>query len=419
MLIYQLYKLASFLSYSFIKLLLLLRVYRGKEDRLRYTEKLGFFKLNKPEGKLLWFHAASVGEFNAILPIIKALNTEFPALNILITTVTLTAANIASKNLPAAAIHQFAPLDNINIIKRFLAHWQPDIVIWTESEFWPNMLVEASKKAKLLLINASISKRSFARWQRAKSLAKFIIGKFSLILAQSNETKNYLEQLGIENIIYTGNLKFIAANFIFDQEEFVKLQNQIKNRLVIMGASTHAGEEEMLANIHNNLKGKYPELLTILAPRHVERVEEVKSLLKSLKLNFVTRASKRPINNSDIMLVDTMGEFGLFYRLTQVVCIGGSWVRIGHNFIEPAKLKNLVIFGPNMQSSREAADQFLNQNAALMAANQNELEKIIENYLESPEKFSDIRAKGEFMVEQMGQIQESVLNKIRPYIEVL
>ena len=418
MLTYQLYKLFSLLIYPFIRLLLIYRVSSGKEDKLRYQEKIGSYKVKRPQGKLLWFHAASIGEFNAVLPIIREISIEYPEINILVTTVTLTAANIAKNNLPSNAIHQFAPLDCANIIKKFIAYWQPDLVIWTESELWPNMLIFAKQRAKLLLVNASLSQRSFSRWQRIKSLAKYILNNFDLILAQSHETKGFLEKLGAENVIYTGNLKFIAANFVFDEIEVQGLQLQMKDRKVIMAASTHAGEEEIFAQLQANLGKKFPKLLTIIAPRHPSRINEVKEAVSKLNLNFITRSSKQPINDDiDVLLVDTLGEFGLFYRLTEIVCIGGSWVKIGHNFIEPAKLDNLIIFGPNMNSSREIADEFLANHAALSANNEQELEKIIENYLLDSEKFTHFKDNGKKMVDKMSQIKELVLEKITPYIE--
>ena len=414
---YQLYKIISFLSYPLIRLLLLWRVFKGKEDSQRYTEKLGYYKISRPHGKLIWFHAASIGEFNAILPVIKAIADEFPSFHILVTTVTLTAAKIAKNNLPNNAIHQFVPLDCTNIVERFIEHWQPDLVIWTESEFWPNMIVMAAKKAKLLLINARLSEKSFTKWNKVKSFAKTVLHNFDLILAQSKETKLLLEKLGIDKVIYSGNLKFVAANFAFNAQEVGDIQQQLENKVILMAASTHPGEEEIFAQIQCNLKQKYPQLFMVIAPRHPHRKEEVSELFQQFKLKFITRSSKEAIEgDTDILLVDTIGEFGLFYRLSEIVCVGGSWNRIGHSFIEPAKLKNLIIFGPRMDNSREVADDFLARQAALTAADAAQLEKIHVDYLAQPEKFTAIKDNGEKMVDEMNQIKAQVLERIKPYL---
>ncbi len=417
---YKTYRILSFLLYPFICLMLLWRVLRGKEHGVRYVEKLGYYTVSRPKGNLIWFHAASIGEFNAMLPIMKSIYEEYPDMHILVTTVTITAASVAKHNLPDNAIHQFAPLDCINVAKRFIDYWQPNLVVWTESELWPNLLKLCHKRAKLLLINARLSQNSFERWKSVKPLAEFVLSNFSLILAQSKETKRYLELLGGKNVIFAGNLKFVAANFAFNMHEAERIKKKIKNRLVIMAASTHPGEEEMFALLHRNLKQKFPNLLTIIAPRHPSRVDEVLKILRHLKLNAVTRTSKAEIDDDvDILLVNTVGEFGLFFHLTEVVCTGGSWSKVGHSFIEPAKLKNLIIFGPHMEHSREIANEFLERKAAITVGNGLELEKVMLEYIENSENFAQFKVNGEKIVDEMNQVKERVLKKIRSYVDML
>ena len=417
---YQLYKFISILLYPLVKLILKSRIKKNKEDPHRAREKLGYSKRQRPKGSLIWFHAASIGEFNAILPIIKSISEEFPSIHILVTTVTLTAANIAANNLPHNAIHQFSPFDCDNIIEKFIKHWQPNLIIWTESEFWPNMIIRSSKQAPLLLINARLSEKSFSKWNLIKPLARFILNKFSLILTQNKESKIFIDKLGVKNAIESGNLKFIAGHFNFESKDLDKLKKEVKNRIAVMAASTHPGEEEIFTEIHSSLKEKHPNLLTIIAPRHPNRTEEVITILKKSNLKFVTRSSQDKITKAtDIVLVDTLGEFGLFYRLTKIVCVGGSWARIGHNFIEAAKLGNLIIFGPCMNNSREVSDYFLNKNAALTANNTHEIEKIIENYLSHPADFSQLQKNAIITVNEMDKIKESVIHDIRPYISIL
>lgn len=417
---YRLYKYLSLIIYPFMYVLLLWRVLRGKENANRFTEKLGFYKVTRPSGKLVWFHVASIGEFNAMLPVMNSIADEFPEVHILVTTVTLTSANVAKHNLPDNAMHQFAPLDCFNIAKRFHEYWHPDLIIWTESELWPNILELCSQDAKLLLINARMSERSYKKWLKYKSLAQYVLNKFSLILAQSNETMTYLNNLGAKEVLYEGNLKFVAANFAFDEKEVRKMKKFTKNRLVVMAASTHPGEEEMFALLQRNVRKINPKFLTIIAPRHPARTEEILKILKQLKLNVITRTSKAEISDEvDILLVDTLGEFGLFYHLTEIVCTGGSWSKIGHSFIEPAKLKNLIIFGPHMENSREVANEFLDKKGALTAANGLEIEKIIIDYAENPDKFQIYKDNGEKIVDEMNQVKDKVLEKIRPFINRL
>ncbi|MGB4191319.1 MAG: 3-deoxy-D-manno-octulosonic acid transferase [Rickettsiales bacterium] len=418
--IYKIYQLISILLYPSIKLLLINRVRKGKEDPLRYKEKLGFYNTTRPKGKLIWFHAASIGEFNAILPIIKSISEKHPSINILLTTVTLTAANIAVNNLPSNAIHQFAPFDCSNIINRFIGYWQPDLTIWTESEFWPNMIRAAENRGPLLLINARLSEKSFLKWKQIKSLALFLLEKFSLILTQNKETKIFMEELGVKNSIITGNLKFIAGNFNFNQEDLDKLKIQTEERIIVMAASTHPGEEEIFIQIHNNLKTKYPQLLTLIAPRHPSRSEEVKKILKHNNINYITRSSKNDISKkTEIMLIDTLGEFGLFYHLTNIVAVGGSWNKVGHNFIEPANLGNIIIFGPKMDNSREVSDYFIERNAALNANNAEEIEKIIIKYIQNPKDFLKIQENAKEIVTEMNQVKNTIMNYIQPYINNL
>lgn len=412
---YKLYQYISILIYPLMKFLLQRRVTNHKEDPHRYQEKLGHYSQKRPKGKLIWFHAASIGEFNAVLPIIRSLANEYPQINILVTTVTITAAHIAAKNLPSNAIHQFAPLDCYNIVKRFMKHWRPNLTIWTESEFWPNMIKLASDRTHILLINARLSEKSFRKWQYAPSLARFILKKFSLILTQNKESKLFIELLGINKVIESGNLKFIAENFTFNEKEVNQLKIELADRTVLMAASTHMGEEEMFIKIQQNLKNT--NLITILAPRHPNRSAEVIAALKASNLNFITRSSKEKItNNTQVLLVDTLGEFGLFYRLSEIVCIGGSWHKIGHNFIEAAKLKNLIIFGPNMQNSREVSNLFLKQKAAINANNAQDIQDITKNYIDNPDAFIDYKNNAEKIVDEMNKVKETVLNYIKPYI---
>lgn len=414
----KIYYYISFIIYPLVLLNLKLRVMSGKENKLRFREKLGFTDKLRPAGPLIWFHAASIGEFYAILPVIKTIKDSFPSINILLTGVTITSAEIAQKNLPPGVIHQFAPLDCPNICNKFIMHWKPNLVIWTESEIWPNLLIKAQKNSKLLFINARISFKSYGKWLTIKSFAQYILSLFDLILAQSTETKDYLLNLGAKNVECFGNLKFVASNFNYSEGELIDLKNQLADKSIVMAASTHPGEEEMLVGVYKNLKIIYPNLFLIIAPRHPSRAASVLEFLTSAKINVITRSSNQKIDSkTDVFLIDTLGEFGLFYRLTEVVCMGGSWSRIGHSIIEPAKLDNLIIFGPNMDNSREVAASFLSHKAATFAKDSDEISNIIKIYLDDKSKFTSYKANAKSLVEKMEQVMPQVMEKITPYIQ--
>lgn len=416
---YLFYKYLSVLIYPLLVILLKKRVRIGKEDSSRYIEKLGKYTIKRPFGKLIWFHAASIGEFNAILPIIIEIYEKYPHSKILVTTVTVTAAKIAEKNLPKNAIHQFAPLDSYLVVRRFLLYWQPDLTIWTESEFWPNLLIEAKKQSPILLINARFSEKSFSRWKFFPSFAKQILSCFSLILTQNIETKNFIEYFSINNVTYSGNLKFIAANFNYDKDQLNILKNQLLDRVIVMAASTHPGEEEIFTNIHANLKLKYPKLFTIIAPRHPNRVDEVISVLEKYNLSYVVRSKNSPITKeTDVLLVDTIGEFGLFYRLSNIVGMGGSWCKISHNIIEPANLGNIVILGPNFENSKEITDIFLKNNAVILAKTSQEIQSTIEEFTVNSHNFSQIKKNAQSTIQEMDKVKEKTLTFIKPFLEL-
>jgi 3-deoxy-D-manno-octulosonic-acid transferase len=409
---YQIYRFLSWLIYPLVIVLLYLRMIKGKEDKQRFKEKLGRYKIMRPKGKLIWFHTASIGEFNAMLPIINFLALKN---QILVTTVTITAAKIAQGNLPENAIHQYMPLDSIICVKRFLKHWEPDLIIWTESEIWPNIIL--TSKVNKILVNARISARSFKKWQYCKNFAQTILNSFTLILAQSKETQQYIEALGGSSE-YLGNLKFVANNFSYNEVELAAMQEQLKNRKVLMLASSHPGEEEMFKLVHNEVKQQHPQLLTIIAPRHPNRINEVMQSLTGL--NIALRSKKDTINSdTDILLVDTLGEFGLFFRISNIVCTGGSWKKIAHSFLEAAKLGKLILVGPNVSNSREVCENFINEKAAIFAQNEQEIVKIVNDYLNNPDDFNLYSHNAEILIEEMGQVKEKIIAKILPFVDKL
>jgi 3-deoxy-D-manno-octulosonic-acid transferase len=326
------------------------RAKQGKEDPKRQPERLGFAKPARPDGPLAWIHAASVGELNAVLPLIGRLGDARPDLKFLVTTGTVTSAGLAAARLGSHAIHQFVPVDTPQAVRRFLDHWQPSIAVFTESEIWPNLVLATSeRRIPLALVNARMSARSRRRWRGRSRIAKQLFGRFTLVLAQNGALARLFSQLGAPKTVDAGNLKIDAPPPPVDTAELARLRLMIGGRPLFVAASTHEGEERIIAVAHTKLRERLPGLLTIIAPRHPERGPSVVADLRAAGLNVAQRSIKEdPVPDSDIYVADTIGELGLFYSLGSVVFLGGSLVeRGGQNPIEAIRLGCAVVSGPS------------------------------------------------------------------------
>ena len=336
------------------------RIARGKEDPTRYREKRAENMAARPDGPVLWCHGASVGEALSILPLIDKLLTQNPALNILVTTTTVTSARLMAERLPARAIHQFAPLDHPGWVQRFLDHWRPDAALWLESELWPNMLRQLRvRQIPAVLVNGRISDRSFARWQRFPGTAHALLAGFSLCFGQSNEDCDRLRTLGATRVEGVGNIKFAAPPLPVDQDAQTALRDAIGNRPVWLAASTHPGEEAMIVACHRQLTATLPDILTVIAPRHPDRRDELAATLDQQGETWSQRsAGHLPRPDDAIYLADTLGEMGVLFRTINIVFMGGTLVPIGgHNPIEPALFRCAILHGPHMHNFRAIRDQ--------------------------------------------------------------
>ena len=276
-----LYKVIFLLLTPFLVLLFAWRLVKGKEDKSRFYERLGFPKYARPEGKLIWMHGASVGECLSMLPLIHRLLELDPSMHIMVTSGTVTSAALMAQRLPERAFHQFIPIDSPWGTKSFVQHFHPDAVFWFESEFWPSLLAAIhQEQISLILLNGRISDRSFARWQKAPGIIKGLLSLFTLTLGQSPENARRLQVLGSPNVDCIGNIKYAASIAPFDAVELAKLKQQIGQRPAWNGASTHHNEEEQMADVHLELKQKYPDLLTVCVPRHPNRANEIESCVK-------------------------------------------------------------------------------------------------------------------------------------------
>ncbi len=347
------YAILASVAQPFIWLWLKNRSMKGKEDTLRLRERFGHLSISRPEGKVVWIHAASVGEANSVMPLLRKLHDADESIHIVMTTGTVTSAKLMAGRLPARAYHQFVPVDVPSVVRRFLKQLQPDVAIWVESEFWPNLLAQTNARGiPIYLVNARISERSMNRWMWARGFFAAMIEQFSAVYAGSQIDKQRLHQLGASKVQWAGNLKYDTDILSADSKETSTILQKIGDRRIWLASSTHAGEEEIIAEVHKNVREVFPDLLTIIVPRHPHRSDAISELLSLQKLTVTVRSKQQPIlPETDVYLADTMGELGIFYRLAGVVFIGGSLVpHGGHNPIEAAQLDCAMLSGKHMQS---------------------------------------------------------------------
>ncbi len=343
------YRTAMSLLRPVAPLVLKMRERAGKEDPARRSERLGCATIARPSGSLAWVHAASVGEANAVLPVIEALTAARPNLSVLLTTGTVTSASLAARRLGPRCMHQYVPLDAPEYATRFLEHWRPDLAVFTELEIWPSLILETSAHSiPLALVNARLSARSRKRWQRNKSMALPLFNRFDVVLAQNERLALGFASLGARNVEPAGNLKIDAPPPPIELTELERLSNALSGRVVFVAASTHEGEEEIVAQAHRELARGFESLCTIIAPRHPERGTAIAERLKELGLSVTQRSrGALPGPQTDIYIADTIGELGTLYALAPIAFVGGSLVeRGGQNPIEAIRHGTAVITGP-------------------------------------------------------------------------
>jgi 3-deoxy-D-manno-octulosonic-acid transferase len=323
------------------------RAARGREILARLPERRGLDTTERPTGPLLWMHAASVGETMSILPVLTALRTRT---HVLLTTGTVTSQVLLARLVPElglgdAVLHRFAPLDVPAWIRRFLSHWRPDAACFVESELWPNQLAACQARGiPMMLLNARMSDRSFARWQRAPGLAHRLLGSFCRIQARGEQDAARLRALGAVHVDSPGDLKLAAPPLPVDEAELGRLRGVLSGRPVWLAASTHPGEEALIAAAHRSIAAAHPGLLTIIAPRHPERGATLSAELQAPRRSM----GHGPPAEAGIWLADTMGELGLLYRLAPIAFVGRSLIPPGggQNPLEPARLACAVAVGP-------------------------------------------------------------------------
>lgn len=342
------------------------RLERGKEDPARIQERRGQASAERPPGRLVWLHGASVGEFLSIVPLVERLQAR--QATVLVTTVTRSAAELAARRLPPGAIHQFMPWDVPSYVDRFLNHWQPDLAIFAESELWPNLIMRTTARGTpLIQVNGRMSERSFRGWQRVPRSIGALLARFELCLTQTADDARRLQALGAPRVATTGNLKFDVPSPPIDAAAALALADAIGRRPVVLAASTHPGEDEIVLAAHRRMAPHLSNLLTIIAPRHPERGPAIAALAEADNLAVALRsAGQLPTGRSAIYVADTLGEMGLFYRIAPVALIGGSLVRHGgQNPIEAAKLGAAILHGPHVGNFAEVYGSLGKRQAAI------------------------------------------------------
>lgn len=385
--LFKLYRSLTFTLEPLLNSLLQRRLAQGKEDAARLNERKGEASILRPVGKLIWIHAASVGESLSALPLLDELRSQLPDWHFMMTTGTVTSAQQMAQRLPQGVIHQFIPLDHPEWVKRFFDHWRPDVALWMESELWPNMLHEiAARKIPSALLNARMAPDSQKKWKYAGSLAKKLVGTFNFILTGARDYVIPFKKMGGRRVDFIGNLKFSSTQLPVDLDKLSDLKYMIGNRRCLGFLQTHPGEEKMAAEVYRALKQEFSDLLLIIAPRKHTRGAEIRTQLKVMGLNTAVRTQRDDVTlQTDIYVADTIGEMGLWYSLCPITVIGGSFVTHGgQNPIEGTHFGAAIFYGPHMFNFPEISKVLEDAGAAEQVANPDELMTLLQKTMRYP-----------------------------------
>ncbi len=411
------YRLAMGALEPLAPVILRARARAGKEDPERFAERLGHASLPRPPGDLIWLHGASVGETISLLPLVQALKDERPDLTLLVTSGTVTSANILGRRLPSGVFHQYAPLDTPASARRFLGHWRPSLAILVESELWPGLLMNAKAAGtRLALLGARLSARSVKGWAKAPRSARALLGAFDLILAQDALSRSRIEALG-GKVAGELDLKSAGAPLDYDEAELARLKSAVGARRVLVGASTHPGEDDIIASVVASTPEPRP--LLILAPRHPERGAAVAAGLTQRGMTVARRSLSEPITDQiQVYLADTLGELGLIYRLADLVIMGGSLTGAvgGHNPLEPARLGLPIVTGPDVANFREAYAGLISAGAAIQAPDQAALTRVVGELLSEPALPAQMGRRAKAYGEAGQHAITSALTALRPLL---
>ena len=351
-----LYQVIIFIILILSPLIIIFRILKNKEDKKRFIEKFSISSKKRLNGKLIWFHGASVGEILSIVPLIKNYEKKENINQILVTSSTLSSSNVLKKYKFKKTIHQFYPIDNLYLTNKFLKFWRPSIAIFIDSEIWPCMFRNLKKKnIPLILLNARLTKKTFKRWMKFKNFSLKVFKNITSAYPQNLETKSYLKKLKLDKIGYLGNLKFAENHEENLDKIHYKLKEQLVKKKIWVASSTHQNEELFCAKAHIELKKKVKNLITIIIPRHVHRSQNIVSKIENLNLKVSCHSAKpKSLKNSDIYIVDTFGETKKFHKISCSVFLGGSIIhRGGQNPLEAARFGAKILHGPNIDNFKD------------------------------------------------------------------
>ena len=376
-------------------LIILFRLIKKKEDPKRFLEKFCFFSKKRVPGKVIWFHGASVGELQSIIPLLERLEKKNNIKQILISSNTVSSSKIIGNFKSKKVIHQFFPIDTNFHSKKFIDYWSPSLVFFIDSEIWPNMIYNLNeRKISVNLINARITKKSFKRWKLFPNFSKKIFEKFDLCLSSSKESQSYCKKLGLKSPKFFGNLKFSQS-----ENENVSLKKDIqkflKKRIVWCASSTHETEEKLCGNIHNELKKSYKNLLTIIIPRHINRAQYIKNELENINLKVHSHNSEKKINKeTDIYLVDVYGLTKSFFNISKNIFLGGSIINHGgQNPLEATRYGCNIIHGPHVSNFKEIYNFLKKNKISYKISNQSEMLKVLKNLFSKNNRSKKIQKK--------------------------
>jgi 3-deoxy-D-manno-octulosonic-acid transferase len=411
------YRLFSAAMTPLTPLFLARRQRLGKEHGLRLGERRGVSAKGRPHGPLVWLHGASVGELISVLPLIERIHAR--EVNLLVTSGTVTSGGLAEQRLPRDVIHQFVPIDVPYFVRRFLDHWEPDLALFVESELWPNIMIETSRRAvPMILINGRLSANSFRRWQHAPATIGDLLRRLDLCLARTPADADRLSELGARHVVTTGDLKLDGPAPPADRDKLAALQRAVAGRPLIAAASTHEGEEAAMIDAHLKLRANFPNLLTVIAPRHPERGESVAELAQAAGLAARLRSrGELPDVTTEIYIADTVGELGLIYRLAPIVFIGGSLIKHGgQNPIEPAKLGATILHGPHVANFAEIYAALDEAHGAELIVDATKLTAGLAAMMAQPDVRAGVADAAYRTVTALGGALERTLASLDPYL---
>ncbi|MFP4538103.1 MAG: glycosyltransferase N-terminal domain-containing protein [Dichotomicrobium sp.] len=414
------YRLLTRVARPSAGLLLRRRVAKGKEIGERLGERFGRPGRTRPPGRLWWFHAASVGETNAILPLLHALRERYPDIRFLLTTFTVTSARIASSRLPEGAVHQFAPLDSPPFVRRFLDYWRPELAAFTESEIWPNLILDThARGVPMVLVNARMSPRSFKRWRKQPGMSRPLFSRFDMVLAQDSTLARRFERSGAHTVHTFGNLKADAPAPPVDETLRGELEAALSDRPILLAASTHPGEDEIVAEADERLRGRIPGLLTVIVPRHPERGAAIMEMARARGIETARRSRKAmPGTDTELFIADTLGELGTWYALSPLALIGGSLVpHGGQNPIEAVKLDTGVLTGPHHENFAQSFEALVKAGGCREVGDARELADAAADLLSDDAALEQMRRAARAAAAELEGALERTLAALAPYAE--